>query len=196
MPDRPALALLLTGALSVALTLPAAADPLDARSARAQLYAADRVEVLRYDVTGLSEQEVSVLTTVAQAQKYYAAIAFAPDAGIMAEPTVLAANYHSPQAAREAAFSGCNARREGGRPCQLAMEVRPEGWEERDLMLSADATTAFDSDYRRARGTRAFAVSLASGQWGIGRGNDAAADAITACQADTEVSDCAVVIAD
>lgn len=193
---RPALALLATSALCATVALPAAADPLDTASARSQLYPADRVEVLRYDVTGLSEQEVTVLTTVAQTQKYYAAIAFAPDAGIMAEPTVLAANYHSPDAAREAAFSGCNARRDGGRPCQLAMEVRPEGWEARDLMLSADATTAFDDDYRRARGTRAFAVSLASGQWGIGRGNSAPAEAVAACQADTEVSDCAVVIAD
>lgn len=180
----------------VATAAPAYAETLDAAAARDQLYRADRVEVLRYDMRGLSEQEVATITALAQTQKYYAAMAFAPDAGIMAEPTVLASNYHSPEAAREAAMRDCNARRDGGTPCALAIEVRPAGFEPRDLTLSADATTAFDDDYRRARGTRAFAISAASGQWGIGRGDSAADDAIAACRGDSDVSDCSVVIAD
>lgn len=181
----------------LSLALPALADPVDTRTARDLLYRSDRVEVVRLDMSGLSEQEVSVLTTVAQTQKYYAAIAFAPDAGIMAEPTVMAANHHSPDSARRAAREGCDARRgRTGRACVIALEVRPTGWEERALMLSADATTAFNDDYRRDRGTRAFAISLASGQWGIGRGEEATESAIAACQGDSAVSDCAVVIAD
>ncbi|MFN4099852.1 MAG: 5-aminolevulic acid synthase [Pararhodobacter sp.] len=189
---RPALAL----CAALACAGPALADPLDARAARGLLYPADRVEVLRHDMTGLSEQEASVLTSVVQTQKYYAAVAYAPDMGIMAEPTVMSANYHSPEAARAAALAGCNARRTGGRDCALALEVRPAGWEARGLSLSADATTDFETTYLAASGSRALAVSASSGQWGIGRGNAAAAEAVAACQTDTGVSDCAVVIAD
>lgn len=184
-------------ALVASLPLPAFADPVDTRSARDMLFRADRVEVLRYDLTGLSEQEITVLTTVAMSQKYYAAIGFAPDAGIMAEPTVMAANHHSPDSARAAALAGCNERRgRSGRACVIALEVRPAGWEARDLMLSADATTAFNDTYRRERGARAFAVSPSTGQWGIALGQTASAAAVTACAGETAIADCAVVIAD
>lgn len=187
----------LAAALVATLPLPALADPLDARAARDLLFRSDRVEVLRLDMTGLSEQEITVLTTVAMSQKYYAAIGFAPDAGIMAEPTVMAANHHSPEAARTAALAGCNQRRgRTGRACVIALEVRPAGWEARDLMLSADATTAFNDSYRRERGTRAFAVSPSTGQWGIALGDTAATAAVTACAGETTTSDCVVVIAD
>ncbi|HPD92321.1 MAG TPA: 5-aminolevulic acid synthase [Pararhodobacter sp.] len=183
-------------ALAAPFAQAALADPLDARAARPMLFRDDRVEVIEIDVSGLTEAERTALTTVAQTQKYYAAVGFAPDVGIMAEPTVMASNYHSPEAARAAALAGCDARRHGGRACVIALEVRPQGWEARDLSLSADATTAFNDDYRRAGGTRAFAVSAGSGQWGIGRGNNAVEDALTACQGDGDVSDCAIVIQD
>ena len=183
-------------ALCMSVPVTATADPVDTATARDQLYRADRVEVLRYDTSGLSDAEVQTLTTVAQTQKYYAALAFAPDAGIMAEPTVMASNYHSIEAAREAALRDCNARRRGGARCAIAMEVRPAGWEPRDLTLSADATTAFNDSYRRERGTRAFAVSASTGQWGIAIGEGAADAAVTACAGEANVSDCAVVIED
>lgn len=192
MLHRPALAL---AALTLS-TLAAQADPLDARAARPLLFPATGVEVVQHDVSGLDPQQLAALMQVAQTQKYYAAVAFAPDAGILAEPTVLAANYHTPEAAVAAAMAGCNGRRHGGRACELALEVRPAGWEPRALSLSADATTGFEEQYRRAGGQRAFAASTSSGLWGIGRGRDAAAEAIAACRGDSEVSDCAVVIAD
>ncbi|WP_417598375.1 5-aminolevulic acid synthase [Pararhodobacter oceanensis] len=180
----------------LASTSAAAADPVDTGAAREQLYRADRVEVVRYHTSGLDEEELQVLTTVAQSQKYYAALAFAPEAGIMAEPTVMSANFHNIEAAREAALSTCNERRSGGARCVIAMEVRPQGWEPRDLQLSADATTHFNDDYRRATGTRAFAISASTGQWGVALGDGAQDEAVTACQGETNVSDCAVVIAD
>lgn len=183
--------------LAALLPLPALADPLDAGTAHDLLFASDEVEVLRFDMASLSEQEITVLTTVAMSQKYYAAIGFAPDAGIMAEPTVMAANHHSPEAARTAALDACNERRgDAGADCVIALEVRPAGWEERALMLSADATTAFNDQYRREGGARAFAVSPSTGQWGIALGEAAAEGAITACAGDSAVSDCVVVIAD
>lgn len=187
---------LVLASVFAALAVPAAADPVDARAAAGQLYAADAVEVVRHDMPGLSAQETAALMSVAQTQRYYAAVAFAPDAGIMAEPTVLAANYHSPEAARAAALDGCNGRRQGGRACALALEVRPQGWQARALMLSADATQGFVDQYRAATGSRAFAASGSSGQWGIGQGRNAATEAIAACRGDSAVSDCAVVIAD
>jgi hypothetical protein len=183
-------------ALLFALASPTLAETVDGDTARGALFPADRVEVVRYDVTGLSAEEVEVLTTVAQTQRYYAALAFAPDAGIMADPTVLSANFHTIDAARGAALAGCNGRRSGGAECRIAIEVRPQGWEARDFQLSADATEAFNSDYRRANGRRAFAISATSGLWGIGRGSAAADEALAACQGDSDVSDCAVVIAD
>lgn len=174
----------------------AGADPVDTATARDMLYDEERVEVLRYRTQGLSDEEIAAITTVAQTQKYYAAIAFAPDEGILAEPTVLASNYHTIEAAREAAVDQCNERRSGGADCLIAMEVRPAGWEDRALQLSADATAAFNDDYRRERGPRAFAISAATGQWGIGMGETAEEAALAACTGETEVSDCAVVIAD
>jgi len=193
MPNRFVFAPVLMLAVCAA---PAFADPVDTRTARDMLFRDDRVEVVRYAVTGLSDQEIETLTLVAQTQKYYAALAFAPGVGIMAEPTVMSANYHSIDAARAAALSACNERRSGGASCVIALEVRPEGWETRDLQLSADATTGFNDDYRRARGTRAFAISASSGLWGFALGEAAADTAIEACQGDSDVSDCAVVIAD
>ncbi|MFN3952860.1 MAG: 5-aminolevulic acid synthase [Pararhodobacter sp.] len=192
LPARLALAL----AGLAAAALPALADPIAADAARAMLYRADRVEVVRYTMQGLSTEEADLLTAVAREQRYYAALAFAPDAGIMAEATVFAANYHDIAAARDAALRECDARRQEGAPCTVALEVRPAGWQERTLQLSADATEAFGTDYRRIRGPRALAISARTGSWGIGRGDDPAAMAIVQCEASEGASDCAVVIAD
>lgn len=181
---------------SLALALPLQAEPLSGDAARGLLFHAERVEVARYTTEGLSAEEADLLTTVAQSQRYYAALAFAPDAGIMAEPTVFAANYHDIANAREAALRECNSRRQGGAACTIALEVRPAGWQARDLQLSADATEAFNVDYQRIRGARALAISARTGSWGIGQGDDPAAMAIAHCEESEGASDCAVVIAD
>ncbi|WP_068297130.1 hypothetical protein [Pararhodobacter sp. CCB-MM2] len=182
--------------LAVLAAAPAFADPVTGAEAQVQLYPADAVEVASYDLSALAEQERATLLMVARTQRYYAAVAYAPDAGIIAEPTVMAANYHSPQAARDAALATCNERRNGGTACTLALEVRPSGWSERALMLSADATTGFQDGYAGASGPRALAISPSSGVWGIGTGAEAATAAVRACQGDAGVSDCSVVIAD
>lgn len=193
MPYRLVLAPALMFAVAVS---PALAEPVDTRTAGEMLFPADRVDVTTFSTEGLSDQDVAVLMQVAQTQKYYAAVAYAPDEGILSEPTVMSANYHSVEAARDAALAGCNERRNGGAACEIALEVRPQGWEPRDLQLSADATTAFNEEYRRAGGTRAFAISASTGLWGIGRGDHAQEAALAACQDESEVADCVVVIAD
>ena len=196
MTARPTLALALSATL---LALPVQADPVDARAATELLYRADRVEVARYSVAGLDPTHVAALTQIAQEQKYYGAVAIAPDLGILSEATVMAANYHSIPAARSAALADCNARRTEGADCVIVMELRPAGFEPRDLTMSADATEGFNRDYRRASGTRALAISASTGQWGIGRGENAGDDALAACAgADGAdgADDCAIVIAD
>ncbi len=174
---------------------PALADPVTPDAAAPLLFAHDRVEVARYTLEGLSEDEREIIIGIAQEQPYYAAMAFAPDQGILAEPTVFAANYHSRETAHAAALAQCNALRTGGRPCTLALEVRPAGWEARALHLSADATEEFGGDFRRAPAPRAFAISEQTAAWGTGAGDAAAETALEAC-AEAGATDCRVVIAD
>ncbi|PWE31023.1 5-aminolevulic acid synthase [Pararhodobacter marinus] len=194
MSHRPVTAL--TCALAALTASAAMADPVPSQTAQAMVFPAGQIEIARYDLPGLSEQEINALMTVARSQQFYAAVAYAPDAGILSEPTVMAANYHSPDAARSAALEGCNGRRSGGSACTLALEVRPAGWESRPVMLSADATTGFLTDFAAAPAPRALAISASTGQWGIGTGSAAASDAVSACTGGIEVSDCEVVIAD
>jgi len=175
--------------------LPALADPVAGSEARGALFHPERVEVVRYNAQGLSDQEVQILASVAQGQKYYAAVAFAPADGLMSEATVMAANHHTVEAARSAAMAECEERRSAAGNCVIVMEVRPAGWVARDLQLSADATEAFGRDYPQ-RGPAAFAVSASTGLWGLGQGEGAREQALAACASGTDAGDCAVVIAD
>jgi hypothetical protein len=190
-------ALIAAASLSAAL-FPAAApaQPFTAAEARPMVHPADRVEILRHALPGLSEAEVETLMTVAGSQRFHAAMAYAPAAGVIAEPTVIAANYHSPEAARTAALAQCDARRQGGARCVLAIEVRPVGWQAPPLSLSADASAAFERDYRRARGPRAMAVSDSTGNWGIARGEAAELEALATCAGGSAASDCRIVLKD
>lgn len=196
MLHRLPMALAATFALAGLTLLPAQADPIPGAEARNQLYPADRVEVVRYNVQGLSAEEVQILATVAQTQKYYAAVAFAPSMGLMSEATVMAANHHTVDAARTAALAECEERVDGAGACVIAMEVRPAGWETRTLQLSSDATEAFRRDYGTGRGPQALAISASTGLWGLGRGDVAGAEALSACQGDSDTGDCTVVISD
>lgn len=183
--------------LAAALAAPAAeAQALSGDAARQMLYRPDRAEVAIYPNPALDEQGRTILTQILRDQKYYAAVAMAPDEGIMSEALVAAANYHDVGTARTAALEQCNARRSGGRSCVIVMELRPAGWQARDLQMNVDATEAFNETYMRAQGSRAMAVSQSSGQWGIGTGRDAPAGAVAACEAMGPATDCRVVVAD
>lgn len=184
-------------AMSLA-ALPAAADPRTAADAGALLYHPAHVEVVRSNTDGLSDQEVQILASVAQGQKYYAAVAFAPADGLMSEATVMAANHHTVEAARTAALAECDGRRANPGQCVVVLEVRPAGWQPRDLQLSADATAAFGDDYPDEGTAGALAISPATGVWGLGNGANATADALGACAqaGGAQAGDCMVVIAD
>lgn len=186
--------------LAVLIALPANADPLDVREARRQLYRADRAEVVNVNLPGLEAQQVETISNLAQTQRYFAAMAYAPGAGVLAEPTVIASNYHSPEAARTAAIGQCNARRSGGAACVIGLEVRPAGFEDRALTLSSEATEAVERRFRHGQRPRAFAISPTSGAWGYSEdatsAQDASARALASCAASKGDSDCQVVISD
>lgn len=185
--------------LALAALLPGAvlAQVLPGAQVEGQLYAPEPAEVVVYDTSVLSAEHVTIVTEIAQGQKYYAAMALAPDHGLMHQATVLAANYHDVAAARVAALRECDSLREGGAPCLIVLEVRPAGWSARGVQLNADATVAFARDYLPARAPKAMALSPATGQWGLGQGAAAADDARAACAAAAApADDCAVRIAD
>ncbi len=124
-----------------------------------------------------------------QPQPYYAAMAIAPQEGLQATTTSLAANYHDEENARAAALAACNSSRRGGPDCVVVLVIRPEGWVPgRPLQLSSEATASLRGDYRQLpRRGRALAISAGTGQWGIGRSRE---EAIAACGA----ADCRVVV--
>ena len=182
----------LTIALTILIATSAGADPLTGKTAKKLLFAPDAAEAEMLPGSGLSEQDQTVLKSVAEAQPYYGAIAISPDEGLMSEATVAAADYHDTAAAEAVALAECNAKKTGAAPCVTAALIRPKGWEAREVQLSQTATTGYRDDYAGKGG--ALAVSAATGAWGIGKGYDAA---LTACAgAEGKVTDCAVLIAD
>ncbi|WP_223814280.1 5-aminolevulic acid synthase [Roseicitreum antarcticum] len=175
----------------------ALAQTLSGAEVEGQLFAPEQAEVVIYDTSVLSAENQAIVTQIAQGQKYYAAMALAPDHGLLHQATVLAANYHDVAAARAAALRECDSLRESDTPCLIVLEVRPAGWTARDLQLNADATAAFTRDYLPARAPKAMALSPATGQWAIGQGAAALDDARAACaDAAAPAGDCAVRIAD
>lgn len=179
--------------VALGVAAPALAQELpNLREARNQVFAergAIEWEVIPYE--GMSAVDIATLDQInqIQPQPYYAAMAIAPDEGLAANTTALAANYHNEENAREAALAACESSRRGGARCTVVLVIRPEGWEPgRSLQLSTEAAAALRRDYRQLpRRSRAMAISLSTGQWGVGEGREAA---LAACGA----ADCEVVV--
>lgn len=184
------------GAGAMALGTAAAADPVDGRTARKLAFDPSGVEVTVIGLDVLSDKDRAALDYVARQQAYYAAIAIAPSEGLMSNATVAAANYHDVDSARAAALKGCDSARKGGKPCVIAAEVRPLGWEPRALSLSADATVGLRKQYGRDRGAKALAISPATGIWTVAKGPGAEAGALDACNAKAAPKDCRIAVAD
>jgi hypothetical protein len=127
--------------------------------------------------------------------RYYAAVAYSPDEGLLSEALQSAINYHSPESASAAAIAACNAARTAGTaPCRVAAQILPRDYQPRGFTLSYDATEEFRGAYRRARAPKAFAISNATGAWGIG---GSAAEAIATCNAAARgAGDCRAVVQD
>jgi hypothetical protein len=145
----------------------------------------------------ITKEQEAILAQVGAAQFYYGAIAVSPDEGLMVEATVAAANHHTTEAAARAALASCDAKRQGASPCVIVALIRPRGWQPRPFQLSSGATTDFLGDYQRVRRDKAFAVSPATGLWGIGKGRGAAEKALADCAAKAGgATDCTVVLSE
>lgn len=187
------IAMLLTGGTS-------AAQVLDESAAKSALFPVrGHVVQVSSKLSQRDQATVRVLVPLMADQlrqpvRYYAAIAYSPKDGLAHESIQAAMNFHTIEAATAAAISACDALRSGGAPrCQLAARMVPKRYEPRALTLSIDATAAFDKAYRKAKSPKAFAISKATGSWGIG-GSDRAA--VAACEKTGTPEDCEVVIRD
>ncbi|MFN4158454.1 MAG: 5-aminolevulic acid synthase [Gemmobacter sp.] len=184
------------GAVLVVLVAGTAmAEPMGSDAARKALLSTKgvAVEVTRHKA--LSEAEVKAVAMVAEGQVHYGAVAFSPGDGLMTEATVAAIDFHSTEAAAAAAAAECDAKRKARTPCAVVALIRPAGWEPRPIQMSAAAAAAFRKDYGR-NGPRAMALSQSTGKFGLGKGRNAQADALAACNKDVPAADCVVMIAD
>ena len=181
----------------------ASAEPLSEREARGQLFGVRGDSVVFAE--GLSEAERGILREVIrlsaeqmrQPLSYYAAIAYAPEEGLVSGSLQSAINHHGVAAADAAALGACTAAKTVSSGCRVAARVVPRGYERRALELSLGATVAFRETYRAARGERALAISPSSGSYAVATGAGAAATALARCNAASGGSgDCRVAIAD
>lgn len=185
--------------LSVALfaTGAAWAEPLGGKEARKLMFSVKGAQVDVMDEDFLSDSDRDILTQVGAAQFYYGAIAMSPSEGLMSQSLVAAANFHDVENARTVALEGCNERRESGsKKCVVVAEIRPKGYESRDLELSVGATEALGKDYRKGRGSKALAVSASTGKYSVSKGEEASEEAILACEALSSAEDCTIVVQD
>ncbi|MEL6585153.1 MAG: 5-aminolevulic acid synthase [Pseudomonadota bacterium] len=142
----------------------------------------------------LSDADVATLQAMPQVAtlKYYGALAVAPDLGLQAETSTGAFNYHSIDAARQAAMAGCNAKRRSGSPCVVVADILPRRYQAgRPLTLSQDASEAVNGrQFRRTGRDAALAISPSSGAWGL---RDGGAAALASCAANG-ATDCQLVV--
>lgn len=189
------LMVLVTGALTCALSMgnatAASADVPGAREAWRLMFGTRGAVSAVSDAIPLSATDRDIIERLGPTQKYYGAIAFSPDEGLISEATIAAANHHTVAVARGLALAECNAKRAAETaPCVIAADIVPRRYRPgQALELSLDATLSLGNDFRNAPTPRAFAISPQTGLWGIGRSD---AEAIAACS----MQDCKVVVRD
>lgn len=180
------------------LAAPLCAEPVDVKTAKKMLFSAKGAQVRVLEPDLLSEQDTRIIKEIGKSQPYYGVIAISPDEGLMSVATLAAAQYHGLEPARAAALTACNEKRKDGTSdCVAVAEILPRKYEPRDLQLSVEATTAFNKEFRRKRGEKAFAISRATGQWAFALGQGAGEAATADCAgkaAKLGADDCEVVI--
>ncbi|WP_102110047.1 5-aminolevulic acid synthase [Oceaniglobus roseus] len=159
--------------------------------AKAALFPTKGARAVVFNLPGLDDKTKAVLGEVAKDQKYFGAIALAPEKGLASAQA--AVNYHSVAAAERAAIAACQSAAKT--QCRIAAHVLPAGYAERGLTLSVDATQGFNDSYLPAGSPKALAISPSTGQWSIAAGQGAGATATRSCNA-KGAGDCQVVVAD
>ncbi|MEM9318502.1 MAG: 5-aminolevulic acid synthase [Pseudomonadota bacterium] len=191
--------LLLAFAGMVAGVMPALAQELPGRrDALRLIYPADAdVESVVTPHPSLSEGQVALLSTAISEglmpqMVFYGALAIAPDNGL-ADPqtTVAVGNFHDEASASADALARCDAARAAdATPCVIVLVVRPAGWAPgAALQMSSGAAAALQTEFRQADQPRYFAISYATGRFGIGPSAETA-------QAACGQADCQAVVAD
>lgn len=181
------------------LATPVVAQPVDGKTAQRALFSTKGVGIALFNLPQLSEQDRLILTEVARQQKYYGAVAISPDEGLMSEATLAAANYHTIAPAEVAAKAACDkARKKGSARCVIAAYILPSKHTQRALQLSVDATQGFNDNWA-GPGPKALAISPATGEWAMAKGQGAGDVATSDCNRTAQTrgaQDCVVVIAE
>jgi hypothetical protein len=176
----------------------ASAQPKAGAAVEGQLFDAGGAALAVNKAAGLDAEARGMLETLVAANgfKYYGAIAFSPDEGLVSESLQGAFNYHDINAAAAAALSACGkAKKPASAGCILAAQILPRGYSPRGFQLSQDATAAF-AGYRKAGQGGALAISPVSGAYGVARGAAAGPEALAACNAKAPRRDCVLAVRD
>ncbi len=162
---------LLVAALPAAAPSPASAQAAATQAqARAQLFDTRRTQVAIVRQPFLSEADIATLQALPEAAQlnYYGALAVDPAQGLQGDRARGAFNFHSPEAARAAALSGCGA------GCAIVAEIRPRDYADgRAFTLNQDASRAVEGR-SLGRGGGTMAIDPSTGAWGLGQGDAAA----------------------
>jgi hypothetical protein len=206
--------LALVGALvAVSLATPSAvqAEVLSYKDAKSQMFAAKPKKtkaLVSATATDQFKQMMGAIGKLAAADPrftYYGAVAISLSQGIAGTAATFAGGFHSVADASNIALAGCNKKRKSSeKKCEIIAEVVPSQYDEpRDFQLNMIASAAFGKEYRRTKGSKAFATSASTGEWGfVGKAEsiEAASEAaLTVCNksaAKKGDADCVVVAAD
>lgn len=171
------------------------AEPLGFKQARGVVIDTGKTVAIVKSVSFLGEKELNILKGLRESIPFYGAVAISPTEGLYVEWINASGQFHSRAAAQAAAMAHCEANRKpASDKCVVVLEVVPRGWKEGlALTLSAPAASALRKSYRKLPKPRAFAISDATGDFGLARGDGARA--IADC-AKKGASDCRIVVAD
>lgn len=187
-------------AMSLALSaLPVSAQTVDTKDARKMLFGTSwTVELGEASFLDKSMQKViEAQLRGTPGTGYYGAIAVSPGEPTSSNLMSTMANFHSPETAQQAALDNCNSRRTIGNPCIVIATIMPKRYKAQPLTLSAQATEAFNKEYRKLDAPKAMAISPSTGVFGIDRGDGGRA--ISKCNAAAQAkgaADCVIVVAD
>lgn len=180
------------------LAVPALAEVPDGDTARKQLFSLKGYSIQLSDSLSDTEKKIvkGIIPLMAeqlrQPVRYYAAIAYSPDDGLVHDSIQAAMNYHTPRAAGAAAVAACDKlKSKGAQRCKVAAQIVAKKYKSRDLTLSLDATAGFTRKYHKMKAPKAFAISRSTGAWSIGPSDAAALDA---CNVAASRGDCEIVI--
>ncbi|PRY26510.1 hypothetical protein CLV78_101608 [Aliiruegeria haliotis] len=185
-------------AVALALTAPmATAQTVDSRSAKKMLFGTSGSSAQMGQAGFVDDAVAKAIKKAASQIPYYGAIAVSPGEPVSSNLMSTMANYHSAEAAQQAALANCNSRRTVGKPCVVIATITPKRFKPRGLTMSVEATKAFGKDYRRLKSPKGMAISPSTGVFGYDRGDGGrAVSRCNAAAAAKGAQDCRLVISD